>query len=305
MTKMKFHICHKNKNPTTQLTMKVNRKSYSIDEDNRTLILEEFYDENGNVIQSIDYHENPEIIRNYKYNDKGFIVDQNEIQGGIENSSQQFEHDEDGDVIDEKLFIGGNLYEHTVISKSDSGYVRTMIQDNEEVERLEVKEDGKNWTNEFYNFNELSQVHEYTYNEKDRSGTTKIKFLDDGSVITNTQKYDDNDDVIFEEEYNEKDVLLKSIQIEIENGLIIKEVVRDFTEGEDYYEILYAYDEKENIINFEVRSSTGGLLSFHKRKFDNQNRLIEESGFANGYFSGITGIHKNHDRFHIIHEYSE
>lgn len=285
--------------------MKVNRKSYSVDEDNRTLILEETYDENGNVIQSIDYDETPEIVRNFEYNEEGFIVYQNEVQGGVENSSQHFAYDEDGEVIDEKLFIGGSLYEHTVLLKSDSSFVRTMTQDNEEVERLVGTIDGKNWTNKFYNFDELTQVHDYTYDEKDRTGKTKIKFLEDDSIITNTQQYDDNDDVILEEEYNEKDVLLKSIQVELENGLIVKEAVRDFSDGEDYYKQLYAYDENKNIINFEVRSSTGGLLSFHKCKFDNQNRLIEESGFANGFFSGITGIHKNHDRFHLVHEYSE
>jgi hypothetical protein len=285
--------------------MKVNRKSYSIEEDKRTLILEETYDENGNVIQSIDYDETPEIVRNFEYNEAGFIVSQYEIQGGVENSSQHFEYDEDDEVIDEKLFIGGGLYEHTVITKNESGYVRRMIQDNEEAERLVMKTDGKNWTNEFYNFDELAQVHEYIYNEEERTGITKIKFLDDDSFITNTQKYDENDDVIQEEEYNEKDVLLKSIQVELENGLIVKEAVRDFNDSEGYYEQLYEYDNNKNIINFEVRSSTGALLSFHKCKFDNQNRLIEESGFANGFFSGITGMHKNHDRFHVVHEYSE
>ncbi len=46
------------------------RKSYSIIDEERTLIHEETYDENGNVTLSIDYRDSPPTHRNYTYNEK-------------------------------------------------------------------------------------------------------------------------------------------------------------------------------------------------------------------------------------------
>lgn len=285
--------------------MKMKRKSYSVDKESRTLIHEESYDENGNVVHSIDYRESPPVEQNFEYHSDGNLIRQSETQGGIENSSQIFEYDAEGDIIDEKLSIGGALYEQTSLVKSDSGFIRTMIQDNEEVERLEKIIDGDNWNNKFYRFKELLESQEYTFDAKNNSGETIIKGFEHDFKVVIKEKYNSKNEIILKEEFHENGTLLTSTEIEIENGLTLKESIKDFSNGEIYYERIFEYDKNENIINFEVRSSTGALHSFHKRKFDNENKLIEESGFTNGYFSGIDDVHKNHDRFHIIHEYEE
>lgn len=283
--------------------MKMKRKSYSIEENNRTLIHEESYDENGKVVHSIDYQESPPIQQVYEYNSAGNLIRQREIQGGIENSSQFFEYDADGDIINEKLSIGGALYEQTSLVKSDSGFIRTMTQDNEEVERLEKIIDGDNWRNKFYRFDELLESQEYTFDAKNNSGETIIKSFEHEFNVVIKEKYNCKDEIILKEEFHENGTLLTSTEIEIENGLTLKESIKDFSNGEVYYDRIFEYDKHQNIVNFEVRSSTDALHSFHKRIFDIHNRLIEESGFTNGYFSGIDGIHKNHNRFHLIHEY--
>ncbi|MBU2020281.1 MAG: hypothetical protein KJ941_11605 [Bacteroidetes bacterium] len=281
----------------------IKRKTYSLEEDNRTLIHKESYDENGNVVHSIDYRESPPVELNFEYDSDGNLIRQSEIQGGIENSSQIFEYDAEGDIIDEKLSIGGALYEHTSLVKTDSGFIRTMTQDNEEVERLEKNIDGDNWSNKFYRYDELLESQKYTFDAKNNSGETIIEGFEHDFNVVIKEKYSNKDEIILKEEFHENGTLLTATEIEIEDGLTLKESVKDFSNGEVYYERLFEYDKNNNIINFEVRSSTGALQSFHKRKFDNQNRLIEETGFTNCYFSGIDGVHKNHNCFHLIHEY--
>lgn len=283
--------------------MKMKRKSYSIVEDSRTLIHEETYDENGNIVHSIDCRKTPSVEQNFEYNSDGNLIRQSEIQGGIENSSQIFEYDDEGDIIDEKLFISGSLYEHTSLIKTDSGFIRTMTQDNEEVERLEQNTYGDNWNNRFYRFDELLESQEYTFDTKNNSGETIIKGFEHDFNVVIKEKYNNKEEIILKEEFHENGTILTTTEIEIENGLTLKESVKDFSNEEVFYDRLFEYDQNDNLISYEVRSSTGALNSFHKRKFDNQNRIIEESGFTNGYFSGITGVHQNHDRFHLIHEY--
>lgn len=282
--------------------MKMIRKSYSIEEDNRTLIHEETYDENGNIIHSIDYRESPPVEQNFEYNSDGELIRQSEIQGGNENSSQTFEYDDESDIIDEKLFIIGALYEHTTIVKTDSGFIKTMTQDNEEVERLEKLIDGNNWSNKFYRFNELLESQEYIFDAKSNTGKTIIKIFEHDFNMVIKEKYNNKDEIILKEEFHENGTLLTSTEMEIENGLTLEESVKDFSNGEVFYKRLFEYDKNHNIINFEVRSSTGALHSFHKRKFDN-HRIVEEWGFTNGYSSGVTGVHQNHNHFHLVHEY--
>ncbi len=229
------------------------------------------------------------------------MIYQRELQGEIETNSESFEYDDEGTIVDQKLFIGGDVYEHISLTKTDTGFVRKMIQDGIEVERLETSMNGDNWSNKFYLNNELHESQDYTFDEKNKMGETLIKNVESEILIKDT--HDSNGKIILTEEYHKNGSLLTSTEITLEKGEIVKETVREFSPLENHFDRLYEYDPKGNMIAFEVRSSTGALDSFHKRKFDNRNRLIEEVGFSNGYFSGITGIHKGHDRFHFVYEY--
>lgn len=279
------------------------RKAYLVDQDTRTLILEESYDENGNVIHSIDYRELPPNEHYFEYDSNGKLIREREVQDGEELTVQTFEYDSDNVVVDEKLFIAGELYEHTRMVKTDSGFVRTMIQNDLEVERLERVNDGENWVNNFYSYDELLEKQEYTFDEINNTGEIiTTDFVNDFKYVVK-EKYNEKGDIILEETFNEEGSLLNSTETEIEKGLILKETVKDFVAGGIHNHRFYEYDENNNLINFEVRSSTGTLHSFHKRVFDNQNRLTEEIGHTNGYSNGVDGIYKNYDRFHILYEY--
>ncbi|MFT6243712.1 MAG: hypothetical protein ACJA0U_000380 [Salibacteraceae bacterium] len=180
-----------------------------------------------------------------------------------------------------------------------------MFQDGEQVERLEKIEDGKNWSNKFFRYDELLETQEYIFDAQNNSGETSIHVLEGDQRFINKEKYNELGEIVAREEFKGDDTLLFSVEVELENGLTSSESIRDFSSGESYFKKKYQYDKLDNMVKFECRSSTGALLSFHNRKFDDENRIIEEVGFSNGFFSGITGIHQSHDRFHLIHEYEE
>lgn len=285
--------------------MKITRKTYSIDENIRTFTHQETYDDNGNVIHSLDYRNDTTVENRFEFNSKNQLITQSEREGDIEMSSQSFAYNQAGEINLQELFIGGSLYEKTVLELTENGFTRSIFQDDEQVERLERLENGDNWSNKFFRYGELIETHEYISNLKSNSGETYIHVLEGDLRFITKEKYNDRNEIILKEEFKDNDTLLISTEVKIENGLTISESFRDFSNGESYYQKTYQYDKLDNIVKFECRSSTGSLLSFHNRKFDGQNRVTEEVGFSNGYFSGITGIHQSHDRFHLIHEYEE
>jgi len=285
--------------------MKITRKTYSIDEDIRTLTHQETYDDNGNVIHSLDYRNDPPVENIFEFNSNNQLISQTEKEGDIEMSAQFFSYNEAGEINLHEIFIGGSLYEKTVLETTENGFVRSKFQDGELVERLETIVNGDNWSTKFFHYEELTETQDHVFDAKNNSGETISHILEGDIRLTEKEKYNDQNEILLNEVYKDTDTLLISTEVKIENGLTISESIRDFSNGESYYKKTYQYDKLDNIVKFECRSSTGSLLSFHNWKYDSENRMIEENGFENGYFSGITGVHQSHDRFHLLHEYEE
>jgi hypothetical protein len=271
--------------------------------DSKVCIYEEVYNDNGKVVQKNDYRESPVIEQRFYYNPLGELIELIENQEGVENSKQTFVYDECGDVIDEKLYIGGGLYEHTVIEKTATTFIKKLIRNGEEIELFEKIIDGENWSSKTFHNEELVESYSYVYHPQERLGVTSYKNYQNDFIAQTKEKYNDKNEVILNEDFHENGTLLTSVETVIEDGLIFNEIVKNFFGDESYYESFYTYDERKNLIKFECRSLSGALMSFHTRKFDDNNRVVEEKGFSNGHFSGITGIHSNHDKFHFIHEY--
>jgi len=279
------------------------QRIYSILDEKKILIQENSFNMDGKIIHSIDFSVHPNVEEFFEYNGEGLLIREFEIQEGVENSSQVFEYDNENEVVDEKLFISGELYEQTIITKTENSFTKIMVQDGVEVERLEKIKEGKNWTNNFFQNNELLERQEYRYNSKDNSGELTIHIFEDDTRFSVKENYNKNDDIILKEEFNENGSILISTETEYENGLVVKEIIEDFSNTEGKYQNIYKYDDNANMVLFECLSSTGALNSFHRWRFDLQNRLVEESSYSNGFYSGITGVHSNHDRSHIVYEY--
>lgn len=279
------------------------QKTYIIEEESKTLQGQKTFDENQRLIYSINYTESPSIENRYEYDETGNLIKQIETQGNIENSAQTFEYGEDGTIIDQKLFIAGHLYEHIKLEKTENGFTRTMFVNGEEIERLEKSFNGKNWHNSFYLNGELLEEQKYVFNTETNTAETEVSNYEDDHFIVIKEKYNEQSEVTFEEKFLKGGSLLSSTEIEINNGLILKETIKEFLGNDHSYERSFEYDEFNNMTKYECRSSTGALLSFHNRWFNDKNQLVEETGYANGYFSGITGIQRNNEQFHLIHDY--
>ena len=283
--------------------MNTRRRSYILEDNEKTFIYEEFYDENRNIIKTSDHRENPPAEEYFKYNAKGLLIHQIDIQNGIENSSQSFEYDENDAIIDVKTFIGGDLCEHMHCSRTPTGFIQILTQDGEEFERMEKIEQGDNWSSRLYRYGELIESQEYVYDPSSKTGFTSIKNTEEHTTFFIREKYNADDKLIFTEEFNEDETLLQSTEILIDNASTYKELIHDYTNGKSIYENLYEFDKSENITYFEARSLSGDLLSFHKRSYNSDNWLIEETGVTNKNHYGIFGIHDQYKGFHIIHEY--
>lgn len=277
------------------------QKTYSIEDDQRVLILEKQFNSNGKVIKEINYQEKPAIERVFEYNQQGQLVAQMELQHGIENSSQRFEYDDEGEICDEKLFISGELYEHIRLEKNATGSVKTIEQDGELIERIEKDIDGKNWVSRLYSYGELIETKTYKYDPSTAIATTEVEIHVDVFSLSFVEKLNEIGEVISVEEYEDKD-LVSSIQFEIENGLVLKKSVKELGYAPNQYQNLYEYDEQKNLVKFESRASNGSLLALHTRIYNTDNLLEEEMGSSSGS-SGNSGMQTQFSQFHYVHEY--
>jgi hypothetical protein len=277
-------------------------KSYSVEDEKNRLIYIDVYCEYGLLIKSTDYRCNPQVENQYEYNDEGKLIQHKEIENGVEISTQLFAYNASGDIILQELHICGTLYEKTVLELTENYSIKTMFQDNVEIERLEKELNGRNWVNNFYVNNELVETQTYVYDAITSSGKTTISAPFEKDTFYILEKYNEMNEVIFFEEYKQNK-LLKSIESTYKNQRITFEKVHDYSNGEVYYQNTYEYDSKGNTIKFECRNLSGKLINFHHCSYDNQNRLIEEIGINKIVKDNFKADYDKLNRFHTIFEY--
>ena len=127
----------------------------------------------------------------------------------------------------------------------------------------------------------------------------------DGVPVANREiLYDKADRQLRFEEKDAKGNVLKLIQYEYDEELLIFEKLEMY-DSDEYYEITYDYDERKNLISEEIKTPSGQLLEYHKRIFDENNCIISENGYSVGSFNAIYGTHVNGEKYNFEHEYQE
>lgn len=277
-------------------------KSYAVEDEKNNLIYTDVYDENELLLLSTDFRNVPQVEFHYEYNENGKLIRQREIENEVEISKQMFLYNDSGEIILQELHICGALYEKTVLELTENGSIKTIFQENTEIERLEKEINGKNWVNNFYLNNELVETQNYIYDAMTRTGKTTISAPFEKDTYFILEKYNEMNEVIFIEEYRQNK-LLKSIESTYENKRIALEKVRDYSNGEVYYQNTFEYDSKGNTIKFECRNLSGKLINFHHCFYDNQNRLVEEIGINKIIKDTFKADYSKLNRFHTIFEY--
>ncbi|WP_271766908.1 hypothetical protein [Aquimarina algiphila] len=277
--------------------------TYKVIEDEQTLVYEELYNSKNEVIYYKDYQANPHAEKKITFNDLGLLVEEIDLSDGNELNRLELIYDKNGRNTERNFFFGTDLYEKVITEYSESGHVKTTYQDGEEVNRLVTETKGKNYVSKFYQNEKLIESQFSEYDTVNKCNEIKIYDGDNNLIAIRKETYNHADEVVNIEDVNENGNLLSEHTYEIEKGLTLKEVHRDFRAGESEYNISREYDFNKNLIKMEVRAANNHLIEFYLSTYDDKNRLAEEKGVSNGSFNAIYGSYTNGEEYHFIHKY--
>jgi hypothetical protein len=286
-----------------QKANKMQRQTYSVEEDREYLVYEETYDDNNNLIHYIDHQARPVSEKKFEYDDKHQLIKESEISDGVELQGLEMTYDEKGKVVEQNLLFSGDLYESVKMLTTDNGYVNTTYLDGEEVHRIENIADGKNFVSKHFDYENLSNVEVYKYDEESSTAERLIYDAEENLLVRRVENFDDNGELAIFKEFNAENKLIRKQEFEREDKKLVKEVKSDFVRGEIDNEVHYDYDENGNVVKSETRTNSGKLVDFQVYGFDENNRLVEESGVSNGKFNAIYGTYIDGNKYHFIHKY--
>lgn len=270
------------------------------------LIMEEHFDEKGDLFQRIEYSMTPEITTHYEHDAQHRIIKQREIQGDIELNSEEFEYNENGDTTSRKLFIADSLYEEVKTDFEENGsFIRTTLRDGMEVEKMVGENDGETFTNHFYVEGELVETQERKHDPETGHNVKVARHPDGRLAVRIVEEFDEQGLLVRLEERNDKDSLQLLYEVEYQGDLVVLEKRRIHQPAEVLYDIFHEYDENQNETKIEVKTPSGKLLEYRHAYYDDQNRLVEEQGYKVGYFDGISGISANRNEFHHMFTYDK
>jgi len=280
------------------------RQTYILNQESETLVYEETYDDNKNLIHYVDYQARPVSEKKFEYDDKNRLTKEIEISDGVELQSLEMIYNAEGKVIEQNLYFSGDLYESVKTEETENGFVRTTFQDGEEVYRVENTKDNEGgYTSNYFDYGNLLNVEIYSYDEENLTSETLIYDAEENLLVRRIEVKNENGDLLLFKEFNAKNQLVNKHEFEREGDKILKEIKSDFVRGEIENEVHYDYDENGNIIKTETRTNSGQLVEFHVYSFDEQNRMIEETGVTNGQFNAIYGTYINGNNYRFVHKY--
>jgi hypothetical protein len=252
------------------------QSTYSILDGQETLIQEKFFDDQNNLIRTLDYSMRPHEETRYTYDDRNQLILEESIVEGRVGDSQEFVYDADGKVIERRHNINGDLYEKMTIEDVDGIEKRTTVQDGEETQRIEVKENGNVKTFHVFQYGELVQFNTVTTEEN--KVTVRAEMPGTDQIYTEVEVLNENGDVIERAEYVGEDNKVSSLQQQFDGKNRVKTTFESSNQPHTNYEEVYTYDEKGNQTGYEKTDSGGRLLAFEKVRYNELNKIIEVAG---------------------------
>lgn len=274
---------------------------YSVDEEGiETLYKKVTFNEHNKIELSIDYSAKPHIELRYAHNEKQQMIEEVELSDGVEINHMQYDYNDEGEICEQRWFIGGTVYEVMKLEPTETGFTRTTTQDGEVVEQMVSIGDKDKWRSEFHQNGTLIQVMEYS---RDHAGGSAEKIVEDIEFgFKQRHEYThDKDRLVKELVYGDKGDLAIQTIFEFDGDDLQKETHQDFRTGSNYY-LKTTRDTRGNIVKIEERTLTDVLLAVNTSKYDNRNRVIEEMGLRNDSDGGW-GTNSPINNYHHIFKY--
>lgn len=256
------------------------QSTYSILDDQEVLINEKFFDDQNNLVHSIDYSLRPKEEKKFTYNDQNKLILEESLLEGRVGDSQEFDYDSDGELIEQRHNINGDLYEKTTVERTDGAEKRTTIQDGEESQRIEIEIAGEVKTYRFFDYQELAQIN--TITKEGNKITTKSEIPGQDQFYTEVQLLDDEGNLIESSEYVGDDQHVSSFKQEFDQDNRTKSTFENISQPHMSYEEIFTFDENGNRIAYEKLDASGRLTRFEKLRFNDQNKPIEIAGNNGG-----------------------
>lgn len=256
------------------------QSTYSILDDHDVLLNEKFFDDQNNLIHSIDYSLRPKEEKKFTYNDANQLTLEESLIEGRVSDSQEFDYDSDGKLVEQRYNISGDLYEKTTIENVDSIEKKTTIQDGEETQRVELKVEGEVKTYHFFDYQELAQVN--TVTKEGNKVITKSEIPGQDQFYTEVQLLDDEGNLIESSEYVGDEQRVSSFKQEFDKDNRTKSIMENISQPHLSYEEVFTFDENGNRIAYEKMDYNGRLARFEKLRFNDQNKPIEIAGNNGG-----------------------
>lgn len=252
-------------------------------EEREFLMEKKVYDEKGNLVTEISYYPNGSIIQQlgYLYDDNGNLIEETleeEASGIAERKSHDYS--ENGKKHKTYVHYLDGTYDTIEYIYDDKGRLISKITTDSEGDvdqRKEYKFQDDKLLKETEYDHEDNILDEITYNYDDKGNLMEMTHYDGIEKVTikTLHEYDEKDRRTGTLIYNAKGKLVEK------HGFLFDEKDRivEATEETPYENNITTmqYDENDNIIEQKEVNAEGEINHFVKRKFDDNNNLLQSS----------------------------
>lgn len=281
----------------------VRRKTYrTINDGSRILVYEDILNDQLQIISFRDYQSSDQAEGYYEYDENGLLILEKELANGEEMTRTEYFYNEDKMVVNRKLFIADELFEEIIHDYMPDGEMRKVIQNEEEVKRVVEKKVDNKSTVEFFENNELIEIHKSYYDPKTKIEITEYYDHNNQLFSISKETYNDAEDMVSSEERDSQGKILVQRAYEYDNDKVTFEKHQDYY-NDKFYQVNYTYDNSENLIRREIKNLSGKMLDFYESAYDSKDRMIREKGFSSGNLNSIYGAHIYDEDFLFEHEY--
>lgn len=282
------------------------KSTYLLEDSEETLLRVTDLNEAGLVIKLSEKVRNTTGVTLNEYNADNLLTKTSRYEDDILLNVVENTYNAQGDIIEQKLLIGEEVYETISTRYRPDGYTRITVQDGEETERIVFTGDDKNYRIDCWEAGELIQIQ--VGEEDSRENCLTVTFLDRDQEVTGreSREYDKWGRVILEQMFSASDHLLSEIANEFDGDLLLKTKSKDFLHPGENYIFTYFYDEDGMLLKTETRELDGKLLAFHTFGYDEYGRCIEEVELARSSTNSTLNVYENTaalSNIHLIHRY--